>query len=825
MARSSSPQEKKKAVTGSSSSQEKKKAMAGSSSPHEKLVITLWDIESTPLPQSYPVIKLKENIEKSETHLPKRDETITLVDEEDDEFVTKYIADKNGLKADWRGFATDHQLDYGDAVVFHLISPTMFKVYIIKIYDEVNNDSDVKLDLTRSTFIEVRSGSCQVYYRVTSITRSLSASKVSLETVVDFHLEDPARDKSTMADYKGKSIAMEDDDEPIQLPEQDNLNLIQEYGLSLISRVINPKKQDVEKLIGFMPQHWGLEDRITAMDLGKGTFLFNFETEEDLQLVLELGPFHYNFWMFVLVRWEPIVHDDYPWEMTCWTQLSGIPLHLWTETNMRSIGEKLGHILEINVDEGKILLTIDSRKPLKFTRKIRCHNGDETTIQIKYERLFKFCSHCGLMSHEVSSCSIREDEINTQRQTPRTGIFSRLQVGPQQTNNHNDRHLERQDERHGDHPKGTLRPRHNEGDRYPNKTLMERQTKRTIPYSKDNDRRGDLVHRSRYSIRENRGGNSYHREANFRDTYRETYPKEIRTQHGYPYRRKEFEDHRSTWIKRPRPEGTNAEEAKERHQSTNKGVERDADHQREKVQPLKSHHSKALPTDKETNKKDGISEEVQSHRCELETNIIPQTIPETNQDTPTVGNQSQSPMDEDNNPNSPNDDIMIGALQEEGREDQELNEENGDNEDFLEDDLLGEDLELLESEKKQSSNTMSGSHEDSLNETITAFKAKVKSRGQKNQEETTTARKTAPTTKKTSRNLFPTGSLIKKTGILRRGSPRKRTASNNNLTAPKEIPHPSVSYPSSKITRVSKTQPNDKEAGLVDSQKPPSSHP
>lgn len=60
---------------------------------------------------------------------------ITLVDEEDDEFVTKYLADKNGLSAGWRGFAIDHQLDDGDAVVFHLISPTMFKVKEVLLRD------------------------------------------------------------------------------------------------------------------------------------------------------------------------------------------------------------------------------------------------------------------------------------------------------------------------------------------------------------------------------------------------------------------------------------------------------------------------------------------------------------------------------------------------------------------------------------------------------------------------------------------------------------------------------------------------------------------
>ncbi|XP_010466051.1 PREDICTED: B3 domain-containing protein At3g19184-like [Camelina sativa] len=76
------------------------------------------------------------------THLPKRDEMMTLVDEEDEEFVAKYLAAKTGLSGGWRGFSIDHQLVDGDAVVFHLIAPTIFKVYIIRVNDDGNNDSD-----------------------------------------------------------------------------------------------------------------------------------------------------------------------------------------------------------------------------------------------------------------------------------------------------------------------------------------------------------------------------------------------------------------------------------------------------------------------------------------------------------------------------------------------------------------------------------------------------------------------------------------------------------------------------------------------------------
>ncbi|KAI3992004.1 hypothetical protein MKX01_014895 [Papaver californicum] len=65
-------------------------------------------------------------------HLPKRDETITLVDEIGEEFPTNYLALKNGLSGGWKGFAQAHDLIDGDALVFQLVEPTKFKIRIIR---------------------------------------------------------------------------------------------------------------------------------------------------------------------------------------------------------------------------------------------------------------------------------------------------------------------------------------------------------------------------------------------------------------------------------------------------------------------------------------------------------------------------------------------------------------------------------------------------------------------------------------------------------------------------------------------------------------------
>ncbi|RID52602.1 hypothetical protein BRARA_G00054 [Brassica rapa] len=223
-----------------------------------------------------------------------------------------------------------------------------------------------------------------------------------------------------MADIKGKGILYEDDDEPIKLTDHDVSQNINEFKLSLIGKILNPKKQSVEKLLQKMPVQWGLEDRITANDLGNGKFLLNFSTEEELNSVLRQGPFHFNFCMFVLVRWEPIVHDDYPWIVPFWTRLIGVPLHLWTENNLREIGSRLGHVHQDTIEliEGRMLLDFDSRRPLKFARKAESPEGDEVTVEIKYEMLFKHCSTCGMLTHEKEYCP------SIQRQ----GVFARVQL-------------------------------------------------------------------------------------------------------------------------------------------------------------------------------------------------------------------------------------------------------------------------------------------------------------------------------------------------------------------------------------------------------------
>ncbi|KAM7268759.1 hypothetical protein ACFE04_010925 [Oxalis oulophora] len=66
------------------------------------------------------------------SHLSKEDTTIILEDEFGKEYKTVYLAVKTGLSGGWRGFSIAHNLLEGDVIVFHLVEPSKFKVYIVR---------------------------------------------------------------------------------------------------------------------------------------------------------------------------------------------------------------------------------------------------------------------------------------------------------------------------------------------------------------------------------------------------------------------------------------------------------------------------------------------------------------------------------------------------------------------------------------------------------------------------------------------------------------------------------------------------------------------
>uniref|UniRef100_F6HQC2 TF-B3 domain-containing protein n=2 Tax=Vitis vinifera TaxID=29760 RepID=F6HQC2_VITVI len=73
-------------------------------------------------------------------HLPENDATIILEDEAGEEYETNFLVNRSGLSAGWRKFSLDHQLKVGDILVFLLVGPCKFKVFIVRVENTIEDD-------------------------------------------------------------------------------------------------------------------------------------------------------------------------------------------------------------------------------------------------------------------------------------------------------------------------------------------------------------------------------------------------------------------------------------------------------------------------------------------------------------------------------------------------------------------------------------------------------------------------------------------------------------------------------------------------------------
>ncbi|CAL9216766.1 unnamed protein product, partial [Arabidopsis halleri] len=174
---------------------------------------------------------------------------------------------------------------------------------------------------------------------------------------------------------------------PVRIPESDNSALISEGRLSLIGRVTNPSIQRPRAIVDFMPQYWNLTDRVRGRELGPDLFQFFFESETDLLSVLNKSPYHFKKWMLILQRWEPVVSDDFPSQISFWIKIVGIPTHFRTEQTISTIGKELGSFLTCDVSQARVRVEINGLLPLETTMEVQLPGGQLKTVEFESDAL------------------------------------------------------------------------------------------------------------------------------------------------------------------------------------------------------------------------------------------------------------------------------------------------------------------------------------------------------------------------------------------------------------------------------------------------------
>uniref|UniRef100_M4FB38 DUF4283 domain-containing protein n=1 Tax=Brassica campestris TaxID=3711 RepID=M4FB38_BRACM len=228
----------------------------------------------------------------------------------------------------------------------------------------------------------------------------------------------------------------------ITVPHFDNSELIKKFSKTLIGRCMNPPEQDMKALITNLPKIWGLENRVTGTDLGLGKFQFAFETEEELEGVLRLQPYHFDYWMLSLARWQPKKSPQFPSEITFWVRVLGVPAEFRTAPTYESVGDAIGRTVMVDVEYARVQVVVDAFKELCFETTIDFKGGEfyaseEALVSLRYEKLFGFCEFCSSLCHKTEKCPL--DPKNTKTSPEKTREMKDGNGGWHEVGQHDDR--------------------------------------------------------------------------------------------------------------------------------------------------------------------------------------------------------------------------------------------------------------------------------------------------------------------------------------------------------------------------------------------------
>ncbi|KAE8810489.1 hypothetical protein D1007_12701 [Hordeum vulgare] len=128
---------------------------------------------------------------------------------------------------------------------------------------------------------------------------------------------------------------------------------------------------------------WGLRGQLIHSPLKNNRFLLEFEHEGDLRFILRNGPWTHRVDTLLVTTMDGSTRpsDVDIAHMPIWVRIYDAPLVLLSEPVDREIGGRLGEVLEVHMDRE----------------------------EVKYDRVPRFYSYCGILGHVQRDCTLSVD--------------------------------------------------------------------------------------------------------------------------------------------------------------------------------------------------------------------------------------------------------------------------------------------------------------------------------------------------------------------------------------------------------------------------------
>lgn len=233
--------------------------------------------------------------------------------------------------------------------------------------------------------------------------------------------------------------------EEIDIDDEDCMEGMSTWENSLIGFApgLTPTLQGIQR---FTQAKWMGAGSKSVHQLKQGVFIFQFESEDSMKEVLNLGPWSYFDRPLVLQIWKPDLDFD-PTNMKAlpvWVNLPDLRLHLWSSKIISKIASTLGKPLGCdgstarreNLEHARVCIEIDAGHKLPESIKLKTPH-DVVTQKIQYECLPLRCLQCHHFGHEEATCRaklIQQVKGNTKKDTnpnpPKHPMDKHVQLAP-----------------------------------------------------------------------------------------------------------------------------------------------------------------------------------------------------------------------------------------------------------------------------------------------------------------------------------------------------------------------------------------------------------
>lgn len=139
-------------------------------------------------------------------------------------------------------------------------------------------------------------------------------------------------------------------------------------------------------------------------------------SERAAHRIMEACPWSVKGFSFMVYPWLPGMTMEEVNKKTIpfWIQAKGLAVEQITSTNACFIGSQVGKVLEFeDPDEifrsfTRVKVEVDISKPLLDGFWIPRDDGEQSWVEVKYERLSDFCFGCGRLGHDIQECKFGE---------------------------------------------------------------------------------------------------------------------------------------------------------------------------------------------------------------------------------------------------------------------------------------------------------------------------------------------------------------------------------------------------------------------------------